>query len=366
MRTGWPPDHTAGYGTVFAPAVLEAPPLPVPRGPLSAYLVELLGGGVRPATGWPEPADDALFGEDGALALYCLYELHYRGFHGVDDRFEWEPSLLALRAELEGDLERRLVDLAGPDLRRAGDSAAGDATAEDIAAGLRQVISQPGGRSLSGRLVERGSLEQFREYATHRSLLQLKEADPHTWAVPRLTGAAKAALVEIQADEYGGGTERDMHQNLFGLTMLDLGLDPSYGAHVDRLPGHTLATANVPSFFGLHRRWRGALVGHLAVFEMTSVEPMGAYAAALRRLGLPWSARHFFEVHVVADAHHQSLAAESLAGGLVRAEPALAGDVLFGARATMAVEGHCAENILTAWDRGGTALLPIPGEAVAR
>ncbi|WP_248833569.1 iron-containing redox enzyme family protein [Frankia sp. Mgl5] len=356
MRTGRPPDHSAGYGTVFTPAVLEAPPLPVPRGPLSEYLVELLGGDVRPAAGWPKPADDALFGEDGALALHCLYELHYRGFRGVDDRFEWEPSLLALRAELEGDLERRLIDLAGPAPSPVG----------DIAAELRRVISQPGGRSLSGRLAERGSIDQFREYATHRSLLQLKEADPHTWAVPRLAGAAKAALVEIQADEYGGGTERDMHQNLFGLTMLELGLDPSYGAYVDRLPGGTLATANVPSFFGLHRRWRGALVGHLAVFEMTSVEPMGAYAAALRRLGLPWSARHFFEVHVVADAHHQNLAAESLAGGLVRAEPALAGDVLFGARATMAVEGYCTENILAAWDRGETALLPCRDEPGAR
>jgi hypothetical protein len=32
--------------------------------------------------------------------------------------------------------------------------------------------------------------------------------------------------------------------------------------------------------FGL-RRWRTALVGHLAVFEMTSVEPMERYRRAL-------------------------------------------------------------------------------------
>ena len=47
------------------------------------------------------------------------------------------------------------------------------------------------------------------------------------------------------------------------------------------------------------------MVGHLALFEMTSVEPMGRYSVALRRHGAGAAARHFYEVHVVADAHHQ-------------------------------------------------------------
>ena len=52
--------------------------------------------------------------EDLHLALYCCYELHYRGFEGVDDRWEWEPSLLALRATLERQFEAELHDLVGP------------------------------------------------------------------------------------------------------------------------------------------------------------------------------------------------------------------------------------------------------------
>ena len=36
----------------------------------------------------------------------------------------------------------------------------------------------------------------------HRSAYQLKEADPHTWAIPRLSGSVKAALVEV---EWGAG-----------------------------------------------------------------------------------------------------------------------------------------------------------------
>ncbi|WP_242419783.1 iron-containing redox enzyme family protein, partial [Frankia sp. CpI1-P] len=161
-------------------------------------------------------------------------------------------------------------------------------------------------------------------------------------------------------DEYGHGVERDMHQNLFAVTMRALDLDARPGAYLDRLPGQAFATVNVPSLFGLHRRLRGALVGHLALFEMTSVEPMGAYAAALRRLGLAAGARHFFEVHVVADAHHQTVAARDLAAALVAQDPALAVDVVFGAAATTAVEGHCAETILTAWDDGRSALRVAP------
>src|SRR4029453_16279741 len=88
---------------------------------------------------------------------------------------------------------------------------------------------------------------------------QPKEADPHPWALPRLSGTAKAAMVEIQADEYGAGIERDMHQTLFAVTMSELGLDTGYNAYLPLLPGVSLATTNLVSYFGLHRRLRGAL-----------------------------------------------------------------------------------------------------------
>jgi hypothetical protein len=227
---------------------------------------------------------------------------------------------------------------------------------EDVPGALWKIIEISTGPSLSAYLAERGSLAQFREFAVHRSLLQLKEADPHSWAIPRLSGETKAALIEIQTDEYGNGRARDAHQNLFGVTLSALGLDPGYGRYLDRVPGTTLATVNLPSFLGLHRRLRGALVGHLAVCEMTSVEPMSGYAAALRRHGLHAGARHFFDVHVVADADHQTVAAERLAGGLAGAEPGVAADILFGAHAVMAVEGRCSDAILSAWQAGRSSL----------
>lgn len=345
------------YGTVLRPEDLRPGRLPLPRGPLSAFVADALRRPARTDIGHaPRAGDDVLYGEDGALALYCLYELHYRGFAGVDERWEWAPSLLTLRQALEEELEDRIRQEAAAVAAPTRDSRDPDA----VTAALHEIIAVPSGPSVSGYLAERGSLEQFREYAVQRSPLQLKEADPHSWAIPRLSGPAKAALVEIQADEYGNGTARDVHANLFGVTMLGLGLDARYGAYLDRVPGPSLASVNLASYFGLHRRLRGALVGHLAVFEMTSVEAMAAYGTALRRHGLPAGAAHFFAVHVVADAHHRTVASDALAGGLVRSEPSLGADVLFGARAITAIEGRCSREILTAWEQGRSSLLPAP------
>ena len=87
--------------------------LPRPRGPLSALVVRVLAEppGAFPSDliAGPDPAGwriDGLagadpFGEDLQLALYVCYELHYRGFLGVDPSWEWDPDLLKLRRALE-------------------------------------------------------------------------------------------------------------------------------------------------------------------------------------------------------------------------------------------------------------------------
>lgn len=338
------------YGTVLEPEQLAASPLPSPRGVLSEAVIDVLQRDPAHSRALlPHPTgghDDPLYGDDSALALYCLYELHYRGFEGVDVRWEWHPELLRWRQQMEAQVEERLADEVGaleehPKIPQA----------------LHDLMDAAGGPSLSGHLLEKGTVEQLTEMAIHRSAYQLKEADPHTFAIPRLSGFPKAAAVEIQADEYGAGVARDMHQNLFGLTMTEIGLDPSYNAYLDVLPGSTLAGVNAVSMFGLHRRWLGACVGHLAMFEMTSVEPMGATAAALRRLGFGADARHFYSVHVAADAHHQHVAADQLARGLVEQDERYAQDVLFGAAAVMTLEGESARRTLEAWDAGRSSLL---------
>jgi hypothetical protein len=138
--------------------------------------------------------------------------------------------------------------------------------------------------------------------------------------------------------------------------MAALGLDARYGAYLDHIPGVTLATVNLMSLLGLHRRRRGALVGHLALFEMTSSLPNGRYARGLRRLGFDGRATAFFDEHVEADAVHENLAAVDLAGGLARQQPELAKDVLWGARALVDVEARWATHLMDAWAAGESSL----------
>src|SRR5438874_3551305 len=95
------------YGDVLPAAHFGAPPLPQPRGPRSEWALSTLR---RPAGAcvMPPPAiDDAVTGDDSALALYLLYELHYRGLDGVDPRWEWQPELIAARGQLEHEFLTR-------------------------------------------------------------------------------------------------------------------------------------------------------------------------------------------------------------------------------------------------------------------
>jgi hypothetical protein len=348
--------NLSGYGDVLPPESHLAPACPPARGPLSNWVITTLRRppGVCPPL--PAAVDDPVIGDDSALALYLLYELHYRGLAGVDDGWEWQPDLLAARAKLEAAFLDRLRDAVPmPD------------HPDDIAEALRRRTEPDDGPSLSSYCEHEATWDQLREIFVHRTAWQLKEADPHSWALPRLGGRPKAALAEIQKGEYGEGVERDVHQNLYALSLSLLGLDSAYGAYLERLPGVTLSTVNLVSLFGLHRALLPAMIGHLAGFEMSSIAPMSAYSAALRRLGAPQDACHFFDVHVVADAHHQQVAADELAAGLVEQDRNAAALILWGTDTLAWTEAQFSEHVQTAWASGQSSLLkplkPTPAPA---
>src|SRR4051794_6808085 len=327
--------------------------LPGARGELTELLLARLTRPVHPLP-VPEVAAcaDPLEDDDLQLALYLCYELHYHGLPGVADEWEWEPTLLALRRELEACFDAALqARVPVPPVPAP----------EEMDLALRAVAEADDGPSLSRHIERHATLEQLLEFVIHRSAYQLKEADPHSWALPRLYGPPKAALVQIQTDEYGNGRADRIHAQLFADTMEELGLDPRYGAYVDRLPSVTLSTVNLMSYFALHRRWRGAIVGHLALFEMESCLPNRRYADALRRLGCSDRAVAFFDEHVQADAIHENVAAVDLAGGLARQQPQLAGDILWGAATLVELDGRVARHILGAWAEGTSSLrAPLP------
>jgi hypothetical protein len=95
---------------------------------------------------------------------------------------------------------------------------------------------------------------------------------------------------------------------------------------------------------------------------MTSAIPNRRYSNGVRRLGFGAAVTGFYDEHVEADAVHEAIAAWDLADGLAREEPELAADIVFGARALLAVEARWGEHLLDAWRAGRTSLRrPLPG-----
>jgi hypothetical protein len=148
-------------------------------------------------------SDSNSSGLDLQLALSVCYELHYRGFVGVDERWEWDPGAIAFRGRLE---EAFLEAIRA----QVGEIDSG-ATAADEMTGLS--IEPTDGHGPSHYLRDQGTWAQMREYFVHRSVYHLKEGDPHAWLIPRLSGNAKAAFVAVEFDEFGAGRGDQVHQH---------------------------------------------------------------------------------------------------------------------------------------------------------
>ncbi|MFU8945447.1 iron-containing redox enzyme family protein [Mycetocola zhadangensis] len=336
---------------------------PTPRGPLSDRILTLvrrepLGDDALDGTTdlaalasvAVQRSSDIVHDDDIQLALFALYGLHYGSLADAHDGWEWHPHLISARRVLEAAFETQLRrDVEVPEIP--------EPTAAAVAETLFALTgAETDGPSLSRFVAAKATREQLEELLIHRSIYTLREADPHSWAIPRLTGRPKAALVEIQADEYGGGRPERMHATIFAGTMRGLGLDDSYGAYLDYVPAVTLASLNMMSMFGLNRRLRGAIAGHLAAFEMTSSIPSGLYARGFRRNGFDDDVCWYYDEHVEADAVHEQIAGRDLAGGLAEDEPELLADILFGAAACLTVDGWASAVIVEAWLAGESAL----------
>ncbi|MFC9999381.1 iron-containing redox enzyme family protein [Nocardia sp. NPDC127526] len=296
--------------------------------------------------GTPVPVcrDADPYGDDLQLALHTCYALHYDDLEGVDPGWEWDPGLLGLRAELE----RRLLTAL-----RDGTAGGGDLDAE-----LEELLTVPAEETgLGPYLRDHGLPWQLREYFVHRSILHHQEADPYAWLIPRLRGQAKAALVAVEFDEFGGGRGERIHHRLYADLLAGAGLDPGYLHYLDVVPAPMLALVNMMSLFGLHRDLRGAGIGHFASVEITSSPASRRLVDALTRLEADPACVLFYREHVEADAVHEQLLRREVIGDLLTREPGLRADIVFGIQATALLEDRFADHVLTCWKEDRSSLL---------
>ena len=285
--------------------------LPPERGPISRHVIESLSRSDRDATPIAIDPSAIMRDADAQLALWILYELHYEGFDGVADDREWDLGLLSLRRDLERAFERELRRAVAPSLDAL-------TAVEDVPTALLELIEADDSPSPAAFLQREASREQVLDFLRERSVQQLKESDPQSFVLPRISGAAKAALAELQYDEYGAGRADRLHATLYAEALPCRGTRSGLRRLHRRSLGSLVGAANVMSLFGLNRRLRGAAMGHLAAFEATSSMPSRRIAAGIERVGLPAAVAAYFHEHVEADAVHEHVAVRDICGSLAR------------------------------------------------
>jgi hypothetical protein len=306
-------------------------PLPAPRGPLTVTLLSYLRRDpeavrVDPMRlTWQGRTADAAVDDDLQLAMWLVYELRYRGLVGVDDGWECQPGLAETMHEWEGLLHDALAAVTRPEPDES------EVAPDAVPARLLDLAGCDDGPSRSEELIRDADVEQFRELLIHHTMYRLE-----------------------QTEEFELGAGESRQAQLFRTLLEDWGLNSRHGHYLDRVPGVTLLAGNIISLFGLHRRYRGALVGHLTLVEMTSSVSNARYARSHRRLGGSDAGATFFDEHALADAMHEPVAAYDLA----RAEPALAADILFGARCAAYADAAFADWVMPRWTTGRSSLLP--------
>jgi hypothetical protein len=310
---------------------------------VSAHVVDALATGARFDPDQASAVEDVL-GDDAQVSLWILLQLHFHDVDGVTDDREWDPDAIALRRRLESAFEDRIRELVVEPVARAREE-----SPDDVADQVFALVDGADGPSLAAYLHREASREEVLEFLRQRSVYHLKESDAHSFVLPRVRGAVKVALAELQYDEYGAGRPERLHSDLFARALDAAQLDSTYGAYIDEVAAETLAVDNLITMLALQRRLRAASLGQLAAFEATSSMPCRKIAAGIERVGLPAEVAAYFQEHIEADAVHEQVAIRSVCGSLVAQEPELAEDVLVGAAAYLVLDRRAAESQLTAW-----------------
>ncbi len=272
-------------------------------------------------------ADSDPHGRDLQLALYVSYELHHRGFAGVDPRWEWDPGVLQLRARLEEAFGTALRDGVGDVSRcKAVDE-------------IPRLCTQ--NSPLAGYLREHGTWAQMREYFVQRSVYRLRVDDART-----TDGMTPVKFGESPL----GGSDHEPRRR-FAEVLRAAGLDASYLHYLNDASAEALAMVNMMSMFALHGNLRGAATGQVLATRIAVRSASAGLVDALVRLGAPQPCVQFYRdnVRTGLKARCETVAA------LLDAEPELESEVVLGIRAFELLERRLTTRLLTRWG-GATSI----------
>ena len=118
----------------------------------------------------------------------------------------------------------------------------------------------------------------------------------------RMPQGPKLEVARNYWDEMGRGNPKGMHGPMLEMLAHRLGLNPD----IETTVWESLALANTMGGLAASRRYAYQSMGALGVIEQTAPGRAALTAQGLKRLGVPASDRHYFDLHSVLDVKHSA------------------------------------------------------------
>jgi Iron-containing redox enzyme len=149
-------------------------------------------------------------------------------------------------------------------------------------------------------LAHKATLGQMKWFLTQEIAGEAGFEDLTAMTQVRFPVRPKLELARNYWDEMGRGAKKGMHGPLLETLATSLGLCPRMESTV----WESLALANTMAGLASNRRYAYHSIGALGAIELTAPSRAAAVAAGLKRLGVPSSDRHYFDLHSILDVKH--------------------------------------------------------------
>ena len=176
-------------------------------------------------------------------------------------------------------------------------------------------------------LAETATREEMRWFLTQEVAGEAGFDDLAALTQVRMPQRAKLEVARNYWDEMGRGNPKGMHGPMLEMLARRLGLDPN----IETTVWESLALANTMAGLAANRRYAYQSMGALGVIEQTAPGRAALTAKGLKRLGVPASDRHYFDLHSVLDVKHSAAWNSEALHPLVAENPELAPAIAEGA-----------------------------------
>lgn len=231
------------------------------------------------------------------LTLNVVHDLHLAPIDGLrgTERHQHHPTVVALKAELEGGMLRGLCE------REQTEDWGADLDEGDPVAAIRALAARGRMPEVYPWLADEASPEQIARFLALEGGPDGGFDDLVAACQIGLAGEPKLELATNYWDEMGRGASADVHTELHHVMVDALGLEIPPR---DDLPAPVLERGTLGGLLATNRWLQPQLVGALGLIELQAGPRCRKVAAALRRIGAPAEALVFYDEHAETDPRH--------------------------------------------------------------